>query len=302
MMIRIYVFFVFVISLNCVAAPVLTPEFKKVPLTEFTSLTLNVLPDAGIQLIFPFMLDNPTLKPAIKIDNTNAEAFTVPATGQNASKILIDQNTITIIGNRQSEQLGNLFINIGGYNVVVGMRTVTDVREVSPTIVFELGEDDRNHLITHTIDRYKASLKSAHDKAMADLSRQAKEEALAYVGELVFKRPESTSFKISKVLDLEGRRLKIYIDELVKYDSFNTLVFEIDNPNAHDIRVDSISVTVIDEDDMVNQVSGQSNCPKLIGGGDDVQCTFTTLSKSAVNPIEYQLRISTDVGSGVVAW
>ena len=298
---RLFLIFA-IMPLFVTAAPVLKPGFQRVDLKEFTSLTLNILPDAGTQLIFPFMLDNPTLKPAIKIDNTNAEAFSVPATEAKAETILVDQNTITIIGNRQAGQLGNLFVNVGGYNIVIGMRTVTDVREVSPSVIFELGEEDRTHLITHTIDRYKASLKSAHDKAMQNIGRQAKEEALAYVGELVLKRPSTTPFKISKVVDLEGRRLKVYIDELVTYDSFHTVVFELDNPNSQDLRIDGISLTVIDEDEVTHQVTGQSKCPDLIEGGEEVRCTLTTLANSAADPIEYQLTISTDIGSGTASW
>ena len=118
----------------------------------------------------------------------------------------------------------------------------------------------------------------------------------------MLKRPSTTPFKISKVVDLEGRRLKVYIDELVTYDSFHTVVFELDNPNSQDLRIDGISLTVIDEDEVTHQVTGQSKCPDLIEGGEEVRCTLTTLANSAADPIEYQLTISTDIGSGTASW
>src|SRR5690554_1593595 len=197
---KIFKLLVLVLLVNTAQAsvpvsPNLTTQFQHVELKEFTTLTLNIMPHVGTQLIFPFMLDDPLLTPQIKIDLTNESGFLVPAAKKGNDSILVEQNTITIIGNPVSQgTLGTLFVNIGGYNMSIALRTVFRSSEVSPSVIFDISEDDRNHLITHTVERYKKALKAEHDQAMAKVEEQARDMALSYVGEVALSYPKTKKF------------------------------------------------------------------------------------------------------------
>src|SRR5690606_3901227 len=93
----------------------LRPEFRGVDLKENTMLNLEVMPDAGTQLVFPFELDNPDLLPTLKIRLTNPNGFSVPTEPSQVEALLKGQNTITIEGKANPNDpgavyLGNLFI------------------------------------------------------------------------------------------------------------------------------------------------------------------------------------------------
>ena len=88
---------IFVIcSFSLLAQASARPTSQHVPLTEFTRLTLDIVPDYGTQLVFPFVLDD-ALEPALEINNTNKVGFSAAhQEGQNT--ILVTANTPTAGG------------------------------------------------------------------------------------------------------------------------------------------------------------------------------------------------------------
>lgn len=288
---------------NTLQAPSLSTSFERVQLKEFTSMTLNIMPHIGTQLIFPFTLDDPVLNPALKIDLTNKAGFSIPAAEASAQAALVNQNSITIIGNETSvPHLGTLFVNIGGYNLSIALRTVFDVRQISPTVIFEITEEERKHLINHSIDRYKAALKSEHDKAMAEIDDRSRQHALAFVGEVATSKPRSRSYKRTIEIPIADSRIIFYADRMINYDSFSVLQFELDNPNNRDVRVDSISFTAHDDQSVPHFVDGKALCPDVVPRGRTVKCTFTTTSTLVRTANVFELTLGTDIGTESVKW
>ena len=68
------------------------PRFVNVDLEEFTTLELKVLPHAGTQLVFPFLLDNPELKPALKMSLSSDNGFDVPTDPEQIESLVYGQN------------------------------------------------------------------------------------------------------------------------------------------------------------------------------------------------------------------
>lgn len=300
--------FVVVYSVNAADAynaPKLTTKFQNVVLKEFTTLTLNVMPHVGTQLIFPFMLDDPLLNPQLKIDLTNRAGFSVPASNKGNESILINQNTITIIGNpTEQANLGTLFVNIGGYNMSIALRTVFKSSEISPSVIFDISKDDREHLITHTVDRYKAALKKEHDKAMADVDNRARDMALAYVGEVALAYPKTVKYVWEEKITVDQGRLIFFADKMLHFENFSVLSFEVENPNGHDIRIDSIEITGYTDkkDEVGNTIRGKALCPEKILRGEVVKCSFTTTAPLAKNANVFSISIATDIGTGIAKW
>lgn len=283
----------------------IVPKFQEHTLTEFTTLSLPVMPDAGTQLIFPFILSNPTLKPSLKIELSNSKGFSV--TGSENVALVKDQNTITILGKSSLAEaaptyLGNLYITVGGYNVSIALKTTYDVRDVVSNVKFNINEYDRNHLITHTIDRYKESLSKDHSKKLQQVSKMAREEALSYIGEVALNEPSTTRLKAETDLYISSNRLVIFVDKVVTYDHFSILVFEIENPTSVDFSIDDYSLVVLTEDDAMNTISGKVNCSSKLEAGDTKKCAFSTIDKLITDAYAYEMTVSTDWGTGVAKW
>lgn len=290
---------------NPYQAPKLMTDFKHVELKEFTNLTLNIMPHVGTQLIFPFMLDDPLLTPQIKIDLTNKTGFTVPASERSNETILVNQNTITIVGNpTDNPQLGTLFVNIGGYNISIALRSVFSSSEISPSVIFDISENERNHLITHTVERYKKALKAEHDLAMARVDEQARNMALAFVGEVSLSYPRVKKFVSETKIQLDEGRMIFFADRMNQYDNFSVLAFEIDNPNNHDLRVDNIEFKGFEDkkDDIGKAIRGKFLCPEIIKRGVVAKCSFTTTSPLMQSANRLEISITTDIGTGIATW
>lgn len=284
-------------------APNLLTKFKHVELKEFTTLQLNVIPDVGMQLIFPFLLDDPLLSPQIKIDLTNEGGFTVPAISQH-KMVIPDQNTITIIANpNQSATIGTLFINVGGYNISIALRTVFNVKDMSPNVIFEISEDERNHLITHTVERYKKALKAEHDEAMAKVEERARDMALAYVGEVALAYPKTKRFISEFPIALESGRIIFFADRMLEYNNFSVLAFEIQNVNSHDINIMDISLIGYEnKKDTGKNIRGNFLCAETIAKGATIKCSFTSTAPLAQLAQSLEISVTTDIGTGKGKW
>ena len=120
MALRLSIFAIF--SLFLAAQALAQPKDARVTLTEFTRLSLDVVPDLGTQLVFPFVLDG-TLEPALEINNTNQVGFEAAHTpGQNT--ILVTVKTPQG-GGPVPDYRGLLFVTVGGYHLTLELRTAS---------------------------------------------------------------------------------------------------------------------------------------------------------------------------------
>jgi len=169
---------IFVISsLAVAAAPAgAEPRVKHVPLKEFTRLTLDIVPDYGTALVFPFILDD-NMEPPLQIHNTNKTAF--------SARYQQGQYTIFVGANPPAQggpvpnYRGLLYVTVGGYNVTIELRTTTKVARNYSNIVFTLSKEKREYLIRQAVQRRAKALEAKYQKKLAALDRRAEEKALA---------------------------------------------------------------------------------------------------------------------------
>jgi hypothetical protein len=281
------------------------PIFEKVELKEFTSLSLNIMPDTGTQLIFPFTLDNPELTPNLKIKLSNSDGFWVPTT-ETEIKQLEGQNTLNILGNADSDgspkHLGILNISVGGYNLTIALKTVYDPRKIKTNIVFNIPDEKREHMVEKSVERYTASIDKEYKDKLNNLEALARKNALNYVGDIVLNEPDVESFKIETESVIDNNRLLIFSDRIESYnDSFFVFIYEVENYSSVDFKVNNFSFFGL-KNDLETMYDGKNNCPSLIKSGGKYKCTFTTLDKSAIDLDEYKIILNTDRGEGVFKW
>lgn len=304
---RIFTTLIVLIISSWVHSATLTPQFKRVDLKENTTLSLSILPDAGTQLIFPFELDNPDLRPNLKIRLTNANGFTVPNSTEEIKVLLKGQNTITIEGKANQDApdsiyLGNLFITIGGYNLSIGLKTTFLTTEHVSNIIFDIDGSTREHMIESAVRRKTETLDKLYREKMAKLDSAAKEMSLSHVSIMAKKTPTKENYKDEGRIKIDNKSITIFADKLVQYgNEYFILMFDIENKTSSDFTINSLNIYSKDGENE-GIIKGAFACNPRLNADTTLNCTFSSLSSRLKDAKRLKLQVSTDRGSGEFIW
>jgi len=285
----------------------LNPEFRQVDLKENTMLKLEVMPDAGTQLVFPFELDNPDLTPSLKILLTNPNGFSVPTEESEIKTMLVGQNTITIEGKAnpndpRARYLGNLFITIGGYNLSIALKTTYDTTRHVSNIVFNIDDETREHMIEQAVKRKTKNLDRRYDEKVAELDEQAKQMSLSHVAIMAMEDPDTTRFKSDGRVKLGDNSITVFADRMVSWgQQYYVLLFELENKTNLDFTIQSLKLVSLDGENE-RTIEGSFKCDPRLNADTNLKCTFASLSEQLRTAKRLQLRITTDRGEGVFQW
>jgi len=307
-MIRLIYFVLLIVTCNVVYSATLTPKFKKVALQEFTSLILEIMPDAGTQLIFPFELDNKELSPALKIRLTNTDGFDVPHTEAEVQVLLKGQNTISILGkpNLNSPNAvyqGNLFITIGGYNLSIALKTTYEPKRHISNIIFDISQIGRDHLIENMVARKTKNLDKKYQRKLNDLDTRAKQMSLLHIAKMATNDSDSTNYKEDGDIEIDGKRIVVYSDRLISYgNDYFVLLFSLENYSSDDFTLLRSELTAHTEKGYDVALKGSFNCATRLNADTTNECTFATTDKNILTALRLSLSINTDRGEGSFKW
>jgi hypothetical protein len=292
-------YWLFVICSVLWHAPVAaTPASQHVPFTEFTRLTLDIVPDYGTQLVFPFVLDG--MEPALEINNTNSVGFTAShQTGQNT--ILVTANTPKA-GGPAPDYRGLLFITVGGYRVAIELRTTAHVSKNQAEVIFDLSPERREFLITEAVKRRTAQLDQEYQARVAALDTQVEAKALNLVADLASSRPRTVRVKSAEDKTLNQATVEVYVDAWKVYPSFAILQFELTNRSATLVTVNSARVSRPSDTDGVQVGHGAFTCDRPLQPDATSRCSFTTRDVALVAAERLTLDVDTDRGALSLSW
>ena len=290
------------------AAPAINPTYKEVNLSEFTSLSLDILPDAGTQLIFPFILDSPDLSPPLKYKLTNSSGFALAKDPSDLMKEVAGQNTLSIIGLAAPGQLnpvyiGNLFLSVNGYNITIALRTTYDPSQHVTNVVFKIPDDKREFLVDKAAERKIAVMQRNYDEKMKRLDIEAATNSLEHVATLALEEPSSTSFKTEEDLEIGDKRIIVYLNHLLDYNGkYQILLFDLENHNTNDFTVDHLALTSLTDKAGERNISGYFKCDKRLRGDEINHCSFVTTDGNVLDGDRLKLSVSNGRGQGAVTW
>jgi len=269
------------------------------PLEAFTRLTLDIVPDYGTQLVFPFVLDG--MEPVLEINNTNKTGFTAEhKEGQNT--ILVTAKSPKA-GGQAPDYRGLLFVTVGGYRVAIELRTTSRVSKNLAEVIFDLSPEKRDYLITEAVKRRTAQLDQDYQARAASLDDRVEAKALNLVADLAFSRPSTVRVKTAADVTLQDNiSVEVYADEWKIYGSFAILVFELKNRSAHQIAINMASVTSIAEGGESRVTNGALKCNKTLKADSKIRCSLTTRNRSIVDADRLTLGVNTDRGAIHLAW
>ena len=301
LLIKLAIASIFIFSINTHA----NSEFKPVVLEKFTKLKLKVYPLLGTQLTFPFLLDDPSLTPTLKIKNTSPNAFEVPTDSKDIAALYSNQNTITIVGkldekNQGFEHRGNLFITVGGYHISIDLVTTFNHKEHYSNIVFKLKSDDQDYLINEFVKTKTESLEKEYREKIA--SSGSLDNGKSSIAKISRKKTKTTKFKELKDLEINGDRLEVYIDKVVSYgDVYHALLFELDNKSNKDFDLTRIEVHSVDNDQEIS-LMGAMECPEKIKADKTIKCSYVSDKDLMVKAPKLRMGVYTNRGKGEVSW
>ena len=274
-----------------------TPRVKQVTLEHHTAITAYIVPNLGVRLIFPFILD----------EADDFIPFTSQLTNQSFNyKREEGRNSLVVwITPQAGNQSGNLFITVAGYLLSIEFKTTNDMNLFYSDINFALGTAEREDLIQKGIQQRTKALEAEYKKKLADLETLADQKAIAKVGVLAMTEPTRTRIKEQTSIALpNGDRLTLFVDEAITYAPYTIFAFELstDSDTQGVSVLDAKLFTADPTTAHTRPVDAAKDIPKRIMPKERSRGVLTTLD-TTLNPKEFlKLQVLTDKGTVEAKW
>ncbi|MDH5647370.1 MAG: hypothetical protein OEZ01_15275, partial [Candidatus Heimdallarchaeota archaeon] len=212
----------------------LAPKSRKVDLNEFTKLVVELVPDLGVNIVFPFTLDSSKHKPPFIQRVTNKNIFNV-----SENKEIAGQNYITITVNKPADggfvfdkhtYVGNLFLSVDGYHVSIVLKTTTNIKKHYTDIILMPSDKDRHYLIEKEVEHVRKAQIEEYKKKIEKLDERAVSMALAQVGSILLEKPQKKNIKEElrgKISN--GETVTLFVDKLLIYQDYVMMLYEVYN-------------------------------------------------------------------------
>lgn len=290
----------FVVCITLIATGVRAdPRVKPVELHKHTDLVLYVVPDLGVRLTFPFILDEQDAYVPFTLNITNPSFEQKREKGRNYF-------VITQKAGSPSNMLGNVFITVAGFEISVELHTTNDLSKHYSDIAFLLTKDAREDLIQQSIAQRTAALEQAYKKKLDDLDVLAEKKAVAHVGRLAISKPTTRGVKEeAKAKFKGGGSVSLYVDKAVSYDGFSIYLFEIEASNDSDKGLRIIDARLFSVDPATKQsqpLDSHREGPRTIQAGEVAKGSITVADSTLTSKHKLRLEVLTDRGSVEVEW
>lgn len=279
------------------------PNIKRVQLKEFTTLTIDIVPDLGTRLVFPFVLDEQPKEGVIPYTMTITNKV-FQSDRKDGRNVLVLTAPPTKAGGDMSGYLGDLFISVAGYNISARLRTVNDWREHYSDIVFDLSDMDRQNLVNDEVKRRVQAMDAEYQNKVAALDKEVDRRALAKVAYLTLEEPEEDRVKEAATTSFDnGDRLILSVDKVVGYGTFSMVPFELEADTLEDIKIIDAKLFVQEEKASPEHLLPSSlQVKRRIESGDSVRGVIATDRSKIMEYEAIKLVLLTDKGQVELSW
>lgn len=274
------------------------PRSKPVELHKRTFLTVYVVPDLGTRFSFPFILDEQDAYVPFTLNITNPSFVNTREKGRNYF-------VITAPARAEGTMLGNVFVSVAGYEISIELRTTNDLNKQYSDIVFNLTNEAREELIQQSIAQRTAALEQEYKKKFEEIDAAAEQKAIARVGRLAIKKPDTKRIKEESRLKLpNGDSIVLYVDQVVNYDPYSIYLFNVEaDSGSKGLTILDAKLFSVDADTkQVRPIESAKDVPARVQPNQEVQGAITVLG-SALNPNNLmRLQVVTDKGMVEAQW
>ncbi len=279
------------------------PKIKRVQMQEFTTLTIDIVPDLGTRLVFPFVLDEQPKEGVVPYTMTLTNSV-FQSDRKDGRNVLVLTAPPAKDGGDMSGYLGDLFISVAGYNITARLRTVNDWREHYTDIVFELNDADRQTLVDEEVQRRVQALEAEHQRKIEALDKDIDQRALAKVAYLALQAPDEDRVKEkSRTVLANGDRLILSVDSVLGYDQFSMVPFELEADTMDDVKILDARLFIQAEQDGPEQMLPASlQIKRRVESGERVQGVIATQRPKLMDYETIKLVVLTDKGQVELTW
>ena len=291
----------------CGKGGVNVPSQRPIELREFTTLSVDLVPDLGTRLIFPFILNDDSSILPFDIKVTNESIFhSIRSVNQSHNTVLLTVNTDSYLQSVQGgarDFIGSAFVTAAGYNVTIRLRTTTDKRKHCDDIIFDISDERREYLIDHAVKARLAEYDRQYEDKLSKLDQMADSQSRAELGNLALQRPKKHSIKEDIKSDFErGGTLGIYLREFLEYDTTNILTFELTNRSANTINVLGVDIFKTKKGEILSHFDSASFCERTLHSNTTKECALVIDHRDVLSARELTVKVSSDQGEVNFTW
>ncbi|MBV1871857.1 MAG: hypothetical protein KUG83_04860 [Gammaproteobacteria bacterium] len=269
------------------------PCERELPVSKLTRAIIPMIPWRGINLAFPFELEEGTTN--YTLSGGDVWAFDKAMKGSNIV-------TLTFKKFDQNKNWGTVqdfTISTPNYVFSFALHAVKDPSEHCTNIRLTLSDAERKRLLKEKKQSYRETLDQEYAAQFAALDNTAEERALLMVGSLAQRKPDRTRIKEEGSLRLSnGDELVVYVKNSKTYGTFSTLSFDIENHHAE--KALYIESLFIKQEGRAEAIKGASTLPKKVKAGKEAEVVFVT--REALPETGLTLQLKTKAGHLEVKW
>lgn len=284
-------------------------QYHHYTLEEFTSMELHLVADQATRLIFPFVLSDESFEPRINYSIVPEDVFSVTRVENvQGQPILILENSLTAdqVASQFSGDYnyrpvrGQFFLSVAGYNLSIRLTTSAKPDDQLANVVFDLTQEDRQHLINLELERRKEALTQQLEQERSQIRDQAQELALDELMHVVSVSPESNSLRHER--RSEDRNILYYADYVADYDdTYYALHFSLQNDGPATVFIEDIQHYVVNGEDS-RRLDGQHSCQGRLERREEVDCVLITTDASIMSAPRVKAEVVTTDGTHEVVW
>lgn len=274
------------------------PRAKTVDLHKRTTLVAYVVPDMGVRFSFPFVLDEQDSYVPFTLNITNPAFVNTREKGRNYF-------VVTVPTVASGQMLGNVFVTVAGYEISIELHTTNDLTKHYSDIVFQMTTEAREELIQQSIRSRTAALEQEYKKKFEELDATAEQKAIAHVGRLATKKPDTKSIKEESRLKLpSGDAVVLYVDNVVEYESYSIFLFNVSaDSGSKGLTIQDVKLFSVNSDTKeVRPIDAFKEVPSRVQPSSDVQGSITAVSSTLNSKDLLRLQVVTDKGIVEAQW
>lgn len=277
---------------NVLPDSVVMPCERHVEVSDITRLVVPMTPFRGVNLIFPFELNETSTSYSLSSDLVwdfkEAEGTAlVPIYFKNFSD--------------QWGELADFTVTAGGYIFSITLKADPNLQNHCSNVVFDFSDEQIKKIREGEKKEYLAALDAEYQEKLAGLDEKAANKALELVASLSKGRSSDTGVHEYNTLELSnGDEIELYIEEIQGWGGFSIVLAEVSNDSqVSPLYIDEIEVGRIN-DGHKSPLKGHAEIERKLAMDSVAELTFTTTEN--IPKTGGYMRLLTDRGTVEVTW
>lgn len=277
---------------NVLPDSVVMPCERHVEVQDITRLVVPMTPFRGVNLIFPFELNEASTSYSLSSDlvwdfREAAGTALVPIYFSNFSD--------------QWGELADFTVTTGDYIFSITLKADPNLKNHCSNVVFDFSDEQIKKIREGEKKEYLAALDAQYQEKFAELDEQAANKALELVASLSKGNPSDTGVHEYNTLELSnGDEVELYIEEIQGWGEFSIILAEVSN----DSQVSPLYIEDVEVGRLKNgqkaSLNGHTDIEPKLSMDSVVEMTFTTTEN--IPETGGYMRLLTDRGVVEVTW